>query len=99
MLVFIFIILLFCLAQQTVSELVLTPLSPVSLHVKWSPINIPFLNLANGIAIQYQVMWRQLHSASNYVQVVHKNVRQYTITGNKINNYNCFVVIIYDNSV
>lgn len=51
------------------------------MHVEWSAINA---NLANGEVSKYQIMWRQFHSTSNYIQMLHKDVRQYTITGNKI---------------
>lgn len=68
------------LAPQTVPELVVTSLSPISLHVEWSAINV---NLASGTVSQYHIMWRQFHSASNYIQILHKDARQYTITGSK----------------
>lgn len=67
-------------APQTVPELTVTPLSPVSLNVEWSAINV---NLANGAVTHYQVMWRRFQSSSNYVQILHKNTRQYSITGNE----------------
>lgn len=70
-------------APQTVPTLTVTPLSPVSLYVEWSAINV---SLVGGVVTQYQVMWRKTHSTSNYVQLLHKNVRRYTITGN-LNNY------------
>ncbi|XP_060838288.1 protogenin B-like [Rhopalosiphum padi] len=67
-------------APQTVPELIVTPLSPISLHVEWAAINV---NLANGAVTQYQVMWKRLHSSSNYIQLLHNDARQYTITGLK----------------
>lgn len=67
-------------APQTVPELMVTPLSPISLHVEWAAINV---NLANGEVTHYQVMWKRLHSSSNYVQLLHNDARQYTITGLK----------------
>lgn len=68
-------------APQTVPELIVTPLSPISLNVEWSAINV---NLANGAVTQYQVMWKRFQSSSNYIQTLHKSTRQYTITGNKL---------------
>ncbi|XP_050421746.1 protogenin B-like [Adelges cooleyi] len=65
---------------QTVPELAVTTLSPVSLLVEWSAIQI---NLSNGVVTQYQVMWRRYHGSSNYIQMLPKNVLQYTITGLK----------------
>lgn len=69
------------LAPQTVPELIVTPLSPVSLRVEWSAING---YLANGAVTQYQILWRRFHSASNYIQVLNKDAKQYIITGNGI---------------
>lgn len=70
---------LFLIAPQTVPELIVTPLSPISLHVEWAAINV---NLANGAVTQYQVMWKRLHSSSNYIHFLPNDARQYTITGN-----------------
>ncbi|CAH1721858.1 unnamed protein product [Aphis gossypii] len=67
-------------APQTVPELIVTPLSPISLHVEWAAINV---NLANGAVTQYQVMWKRLHSSSNYIHFLPNDARQYTITGLK----------------
>ncbi|VVC40187.1 Hypothetical protein CINCED_3A025745 [Cinara cedri] len=68
-------------APQTVPDLNVIPLSPISLHVEWSAINA---NLALfGSITHYHIMWRRFGSASNYIQVLHKNTRQYTITGLK----------------
>jgi len=69
---------LFLIAPQTVPELMVTPLSPISLHVEWAAINV---NLANGEVTHYQVMWKRLHSSSNYIQLLNNDARQYTITG------------------
>lgn len=70
----------FCFpAPQKVPDLIVTPLSPISIHVEWSAINV---NLAGGVVTLYQLIWRRLHSSSNYIQLLHNNVRQYTITGN-----------------
>lgn len=66
-------------APQTVPDLIVTPLSPISLLVEWSAINV---HLANGAVTQYQVMWKHSQSESNYVQTLQKEARQYTITGN-----------------
>jgi len=73
------------IAPQTVPELIVTPLSPISLHVEWSGINV---NMVNGTITQYQVMWRRSHGESNYVQALPKEARQYTITGNEYKYYN-----------
>lgn len=70
---------LFVIAPQTVPELMVTPLSPISLHVEWAAINV---HLANGAVTHYQVMWRRLHCSSNYIQLLHSDAKQYTITGN-----------------
>lgn len=71
---------LILIAPQTVPELmVTTPLSPISLYVEWAAINS---NLANGPITHYQVMWKRLHCPSNYIQLLHNDARQYTITGN-----------------
>lgn len=70
---------MFLIAPQTVPELTVTPLSPISLHVEWAAINI---NLVSGAVTHYQVMWKRLHSSSNYIQLLYNDARQYTITGN-----------------
>lgn len=69
---------LFFIVPQTTLDLTISSLSPISLNVEWSVINV---NLINGAVTQYQVMWKLLHSSSNYIQVLHENTRQYTITG------------------
>jgi len=75
-----FVLLLFFLVPQTVPELIVNPLNPVSLHIEWSAING---NLASGAVTQYHILWRRSHSVSNYVHVLHKSIRKYTVTGNK----------------
>lgn len=66
------------IVPQTTLDLTITSLSPISLSVEWSVINV---HLIHGAVTQYQVMWKLLHSSSNYIQVLHENTRQYTITG------------------
>lgn len=68
------------LVPQTVPELIVNPLNPVSLHIEWSAING---NLARGAITQYHILWRRFRSVSNYVHVLHKSIRKYTVTGNK----------------
>lgn len=74
-------------APQTVPELIVTPLSPISLHIEWSGINV---NMLNGAIIQYHVMWRRFRAESNYIQALPKEARQYTITG-KMRNDNIII--------
>lgn len=50
------------------------------MYLEWPEVNS---TLINGEVTQYQVIWRQFESASNYVQTLNKNARKYTITGNK----------------
>lgn len=76
-----FFIFIYFTVPQTVPDLIVTALSPISLLVEWSAINV---HLASGAVTQYQVMWKRSQSESNYVQVLNKEARQYTITGNEI---------------